>query len=549
MSINNVIGILSSPVSSIPSSPIPSSPVPSSPVFVMKCEICAENIKVSGKQAGVTCLSCQQCVCRTCCETYILDQTSAKCMYPNCKKDWSKSFLVDNFTNVFISNTYKKHLEDVYFEREKALLPMTQELVVNQIRYEQTSDARKWLKNEKKIILLTFNNSQDNIRRRSKNRWFINGRTNIPVTEQQWKLCTTNSSWYDLLYNTELSVINKEYRKQLKVLKGLYNFRYGELLGIDRITTAEKKQINLVRNFIRTCPSDDCKGFLSSAWKCGLCENHACSKCHVIIGKNRDIEHECDPDTLATATLIATESKPCPGCKINITKIDGCNQIWCTQCKTAWDWKSGCIETNVHNPHYFEYMRTIAQTEGEIERNPLEIRCGQEIDRNFLNSLATRMEGHGISTDTISEVFQICRNIRHTIEFDLRRYVNNPVVPDTVQLRIRYMRDQITEDKFKRLVQQVHKKHAKDKDIQDILHMYTQTATEIIYRYLDELDKCETPSECLILEEIHPLTEYANKCLATIGHLYKTTKYMVTVTGQKRIGLYVTPVEKRTNVK
>jgi len=103
----------------------------------------------------------------------------------------------------------KKHLEDVYFEREKALLPMTQELVVNQIRNERVSDARKWLMNEKKIILWTFNNSQDNIRRRSKSRWVINGRTNIPVTEQQWKLCSTNSSWHDLLYNTELSVIKK----------------------------------------------------------------------------------------------------------------------------------------------------------------------------------------------------------------------------------------------------------------------------------------------------------------------------------------------------
>jgi len=63
-------------------------------------------------------------------------------MYHNCKKDWSKSFLVDNFTNVFLSNTYKKHLEDVYFEREKALLPMTQELVVNQIRNERVSDYK-----------------------------------------------------------------------------------------------------------------------------------------------------------------------------------------------------------------------------------------------------------------------------------------------------------------------------------------------------------------------------------------------------------------------
>ena len=40
-------------------------------------------------------------------------------------------------------------------------------------------------------------------------------------------------------------------------------------------TDAEKKQ------FTRACPAD-CRGFLSTAWVCGLCSTHVCSKCHEI---------------------------------------------------------------------------------------------------------------------------------------------------------------------------------------------------------------------------------------------------------------------------
>ena len=40
-----------------------------------------------------------------------------------------------------------------------------------------------------------------------------------------------------------------------------------------------------------------------------------------------------------------------------ISKIDGCNQMWCTQCHVAFDWKTGAIQNSVHNPHYFEWLR------------------------------------------------------------------------------------------------------------------------------------------------------------------------------------------------
>ena len=39
------------------------------------------------------------------------------------------------------------------------------------------------------------------------------------------------------------------------------------ILSAGRSTKTERKA------FIKRCPADDCRGFLSSQWKCGLCEN------------------------------------------------------------------------------------------------------------------------------------------------------------------------------------------------------------------------------------------------------------------------------------
>ena len=45
----------------------------------------------------------------------------------------------------------------------------------------------------------------------------------------------------------------------------------------------------------RKCPDTECRGYLSTQWKCGLCEKWACHECHIIKGDTRDAEHTCGP--------------------------------------------------------------------------------------------------------------------------------------------------------------------------------------------------------------------------------------------------------------
>ena len=137
--------------------------------------------------------------------------------------------------------------------------------------------------------------------------------------------------------------------------------------------------------FVRQCPANGCRGFLSTQWKCGICDHWACPECHEVKGLNRDCDHTCDPNSMASAQLLAKDSKPCPKCQSLIFKIEGCNQMWCTQCHTAFNWLTGKLETNIHNPHFFEWQRL--NNRGVAPRNPLEIECGRELMGIVMNNL------------------------------------------------------------------------------------------------------------------------------------------------------------------
>jgi hypothetical protein len=78
------------------------------------------------------------------------------------------------------------------------------------------------------------------------------------------------------------------------------------------------------KKFVRRCTRDGCQGFLSTAWKCGLCEWYSCAHCFVVKGQTHDVPHECKKEDLETAELIKKDCKPCPKCGEFIQKSSGC---------------------------------------------------------------------------------------------------------------------------------------------------------------------------------------------------------------------------------
>jgi len=128
--------------------------------------------------------------------------------------------------------------------------------------------------------------------------------------------------------------------------------------------------------FKMKCPNDSCNGFLKTNGKCVLCETHVCGTCMEIIppqnGESK--EHSCDPEVVSTVEMILKESKPCPNCSELISKINGCDQMWCVKCHITFDWISGNIDYGQnHNPHYIKWKK---QNGFANTRQPGEILCG-----------------------------------------------------------------------------------------------------------------------------------------------------------------------------
>jgi ribosomal protein S27AE len=286
--------------------------------------------------------------------------------------------------------------------------------------------------------------------------------------------------------------------------------------------------------FIRACPDEVCRGFLSSQWKCGLCLKWTCPTCHVIKGPERDCNHECKPDDVATATLLNGDTKPCPKCGEGIFKIDGCDQMWCTQCHTAFSWRTGHIENVVHNPHYYEYRRR----QGTLERNPVDNPCPREVmDHRFhdiicnkLLTISNREQDPEIILKLQKKskyISRICRNLLHLRHVDLERYRYN-YEDNNRNVRIQYMRNFISEDQFKILLQQQDKRNDKNREIHDILQMVVDTVTDIIFRFNDEIKKRDwvyTPEINNYTKEIHQIVDYANECLMNVSKTYSSVTY------------------------
>nr|QBK86830.1 MAG: E3 ubiquitin-protein ligase [Marseillevirus LCMAC103] len=109
--------------------------------------------------------------------------------------------------------------------------------------------------------------------------------------------------------------------------------------------------------FVCPCPKEECRGMIvAKTHACGICERRVCRRCRA--PRVDDEKHECVDGDLETVRLLRTDTKPCPKCAVPIHRISGCSQMWCVQCHTSYNWRTGVISRGVtHNPHAMRWLR------------------------------------------------------------------------------------------------------------------------------------------------------------------------------------------------
>lgn len=255
--------------------------------------------------------------------------------------------------------------------------------------------------------------------------------------------------------------------------------------------------------FIKVCPSGDCRGFLDSKFKCSLCDTKVCKDCHEIMAGD---DHECVPENIETAKLISSQCKPCPQCASLIYKLSGCNQIWCTQCKTAFDWTTGKIEnTNIHNPHYYEWMRTqnaaVAGEAGECD--------GAEIPSTW--RIQEYLRKHKLSD---YDHYNYLRAYNHIRMIEIPRY---RVIEDNTDLRVDYILKEISEDELKT---ELYKREAKNNKM-EAFRLLHQMLLDAMGDLIRKILTVKTYNQCDELDdEFNELRSYFNKNMIKIGERF-----------------------------
>jgi hypothetical protein len=244
---------------------------------------------------------------------------------------------------------------------------------------------------------------------------------------------------------------------------------------------------------VRKCPVENCKGFVSSKWKCGMCENKICKDC------NEVGEHTCDPGAVETMKLLKNDTKPCPTCGEMIFKASGCSQMWCTSCHAVFDWNTMQLQTGIiHNPHYYEFQRK----NGTLQRHPGDVPCGRnELPMYGELIAAARFE----NAVYIGAVHRLCMNI----------YIVPPRDDPTYTNRKKFMKGEISEYQFKTRIQRIEKAREKNRDISDILTMFRDALRDVMVQLARreiQVNEFETM--------VTNLGEYVNESLRKVQVLY-----------------------------
>lgn len=450
-----------------------------------KCIVCDEKYNNS-THLCVKCEYCQFETCRTCCEQYVSNEGAIKCMNKD-KNDKGELICDKQWTRRYLAKYMTKQfmIKDYKKIREK---------IVRDSEFAKLPETMPYVEAEMK---------SDKIKE---------------------KIVEINNT-----------------------IQQLFQKKNAAVLALNTLGTRLTNTMN-TNIFTRSCPAENCRGFLNSSWKCGLCSVYTCKECYILKYIDPNVEHVCKPDDIATASLLSKDTKQCPKCSTGIFKIDGCDQMWCTQCHTAFSWKTGRVEKTIHNPHYYEYLR---KTTGSVPRAPGDVLCdvNAPIVQEDMNRLIRLLnEFKKIKKLPIYEekFYTICdtfillvQSKNHLSHYQAPAFNRNTGLLHNRHLRMAYLKNKMDETVFVEKIQRVEKDGEKRHEIYNVLTMFDTVISDLLKRSLqimydvnDKNKPHKLPQEIVnnlenILKEVDTIVIYSNDLLKEISSAYNNKQYKI----------------------
>lgn len=273
------------------------------------CSVCASNY-TSVIRKKIVCKFCTKDTCSKCIEQYLLSRhEDAHCLH--CRVNYNDETLYEICTKTYLQQNYFRHRQEVLINRERANLPALQDAALeekqNRDRSEQINQMRKEIEKmrEKQHSYIKLYNDVSLIYHQK----VKEGKNADEEARKQIEYTESENAMRIAIQDMQYEIREIRYRRARA---------NNEVDEKKEVVEEEKKK------FIRRCMNNGCQGFLSTAWKCGICEFFSCHTCFAVKAKEHDAPHECKKEDVETAEMIKKDSKPCPKCGEFIMKSSGC---------------------------------------------------------------------------------------------------------------------------------------------------------------------------------------------------------------------------------
>lgn len=469
-----------------------------------QCDICVSTYNKLIKKK-VECPKCNFCACRNCIETYTTSKNDDfHCM--SCKQAWDYEFFLNSMTQACVKRIML-HRQHVLLERERAKMPDTQVYVCYHKEIEKDKTLLLKLCNtvallDKSIII------------------------NVDLIETKLNEMRDNPKFRDGVIKVidELNEKIEEVRKQKKAL-------YVQIGTIRRKIYRWETNLNMkdeedkstfVNRVIMKCTCNDCKGFVMSDWKCGICETEYCEKCLSVKKAEEEettstaVTHVCKKENVKTAELIKTSTRACPNCAVLIHRINGCSQMWCPSCQTTFNYNTGEIDRGIiHNPHYYEWYRKNKQVV-DNKANDDQNNCNRNINQNQM--MRHISVAFGYNSPESNRLYYYNRLYGH-LGYMIRDIPENDVkdVKYNMKHRIQWMLNELSDEDFKKILLKEEKQHKYNLNRRHIYTMCQTLFNDVSHKVL----RCNYKEDVLpLINEYKEMLDYSNQSLKEVAKLY-----------------------------
>ena len=434
-----------------------------------ECNVCYETFnkctrkKIACEHTG----ACMFEACKACIRKYVLNTTDdPSCM--NCNRAWSDKFLYSQLTAAFMRGEYKSHRKELLVQQQISRLPETMLEVERMKKIVKIQPTYRVLFGELQVANRNHREIQRKMERRLKPVSIDFQRKHddeLRIAAEKVELCHVNIA----INQHEIAMI-----------------RNGGEVGSSSSDEAKKTP-----KIVMPCGNTDCRGYLTSNSKCELCEHHTCGKCLEHIGLIKEegagaeeagaaSPHVCKPDNIESAEFVRKQSKPCPCCSARISKIDGCDQMWCTQCHKAFSWNTGLLVSGpIHNPHFYQYQRE----NGGAVRNPGDVVCGgmpgigaitDKIRQAALEIMKTPL------VDTVMKIHQFRSHFANTYVLEMRSEIDVQALNRHYEsARIKYITGHINREQLAEIVDGKDYKRKKATAIINVCELFSTVCADI----------------------------------------------------------------------